>query len=69
MQEWLDFRMRDYTDSEHKRWNKVANKIRDLRDAVGRLIPNLTDGEARALALAYKSIEDRLAPNLDASEL
>lgn len=66
MQEWLEHRMREYTDSEHKRWNNVANKIRDLRDALRRLGPELTDAEAGPLSVAYKSIQDRLAPSLDA---
>lgn len=68
MQEWLDFRMRDYADSDHKRFNNVANKLRDVRDSIGRLVGELNPPELDALASAYLAIQDRLAPNLDASE-
>ncbi len=62
MQEWLDFRMREYTDNEYNRVNKVHNRIRDLRDAVRRMLAHTNETESQVLTAAYAIIEHRLAP-------
>lgn len=63
MQAWLEHRMRDYDHTEINQHLDLLNRLRDLGDAIRRMLSHLTPDEVNALALAYDLVQTRLAPS------